>query len=138
MSTEVDVKSILIKDGINNNDLDDTNNNIVNTVTLLEKLLKTNKNQSFSKTLVNTENNSCTMICQQPGEGNRKHYHPDWNEWWFILDGEWEFIIDGEKKIIRKNDLVFIPKNGGLITAIGNKPATRLAVSRYDVAHVYK
>ena len=136
---EVDVGSILIKDGINNMDLNDTNNTIVNSRELLSKLLIDYGNKSFCKTLINSESNSCTMITQFPGEGNRRHYHPDWNEWWFILDGEWEFEINNEIKHIKKDDVVFIPKNTWhKITAIGNKPATRLAVSRYDVEHVYK
>jgi quercetin dioxygenase-like cupin family protein len=95
-------------------------------------------NTSGSKRLVNTENNSATLIHQLPGEGNREHYHPEWNEWWYIIDGQWEWNIEGEKVIVEKDDVVFIPK-GKLhhITAVGNKPAIRLAVSREDVEHIY-
>jgi quercetin dioxygenase-like cupin family protein len=96
------------------------------------------KKESWSHRVVNTENNSATLIHQQPGEGNRRHYHPDWNEWWYIVDGEWEWEIDGETKMIKKDDVVFIPKGVvHKITAVGDKPAIRLAVSREDVAHVY-
>ena len=79
-----------------------------------------------------------TLICQMPGEGNRRHYHPDWNEWWYILEGEWEWEIEGEIRKIYKGDVVFMKKNRiHKITAAGNKPAIRMAVSRSDVAHVY-
>ena len=89
--------------------------------------------------MVNTESNSATIISQLPGEGNRRHHHPDWNEWWYILDGEWEWEIEGKKHIVKKDDIVFIEKNKKhKITASGSKPATRLAVSRGDVAHVYE
>ena len=89
--------------------------------------------------VVNTESNSCCLIAQMPGEGNRLHYHPNWNEWWYIVDGEWEFEIEEEKYIVKKDDIVFIPKNKWhKIKCVGDKMAIRLAVSRSDVAHVYK
>ena len=73
-----------------------------------------------------------------PGEGNRRHYHPDWNEWWYIVEGEWEWEIDGDVSIVKKDDFVFIPKGViHKITACGDKQATRLAISRDDVVHTY-
>ena len=132
---EVDVPSILEKDGVEHNDLFDANKEIVS----LEKILATKSTESsWSKRVINTESNSMTIIAQMPGEGNRRHYHPDWNEWWYIIDGQWEWSIEGEKVIVEKDDVVFIPK-GKLhhITAVGNKPAIRLAVSREDVEHIY-
>ena len=40
--------------------------------------------------------------------------------------------------LIEKDDIVFIPKGKvHKITATGNKPAIRLAVSREDVEHIY-
>ena len=93
---------------------------------------------SWSYRLINTESNSMTIISQNPGEGNREHYHPDWNEWWYILDGSWKWTIEGKDKIVSKGDVVFIPKGTvHRIEAVGDKPAIRMAVSRADVAHVY-
>jgi len=132
---EVDVESILEKDGVINNDLNDANQEIVNYFDILEG---NGTEKSWSKRVVDTESNSATVLAQLPGEGNRLHYHPDWNEWWYILDGEWEWEIEGKTKKIRKGDIVFMKK--GLkhkITAIGNKIAVRLAVSRADVEHIY-
>ena len=78
------------------------------------------------------------MICQLPGEGNRRHYHPSWNEWWYIVDGEWKWDIEDDSIIVKKGDVVFIEKGKShQIHAVGDKPAIRLAVSREDVAHVY-
>lgn len=133
--SEVHVESILKKDGVENNDLYDVNNEIVS---LNEIITSQNNSKSWSKRVIDTESNSMTIISQLPGEGNRLHYHPDWNEWWYIIDGEWEWDIEGEKKIVKKGDIVFMKKNRKhKITAIGNKPAVRMAVSRADVAHVY-
>ena len=133
--SEVDVPSILARDGVENNNLSESNEAIVNVKDIRASFDET---KSWSHRVVNTENNSATLIHQQPGEGNRRHYHPDWNEWWYIVDGEWEWEIDGETKTIKKDDVVFIPKGVvHKITAAGDKPAIRLAVSREDVAHVY-
>lgn len=133
--SEINVPSILHKDGVMYNNLHDCNKEIVN---VNEIRANNDPKQSWSHRIVNTENNSATLIHQKPGEGNRRHYHPDWNEWWYIIDGEWEWEIDGIIKRIKKDDVVFI-KKGVIhrIQAIGKKPAIRLAVSREDVAHVY-
>ena len=133
--SEVDVPSILFKDGVMENNLHDCNKEVVNVNAIRDS---NDPNTSWSHRVVNTENNSATLIHQQPGEGNRTHYHPDWNEWWLIIDGEWQWEIDGIVKKIKKDDVVFIPKGvPHRIQAVGDKPAIRLAVSREDVAHVY-
>lgn len=133
--SEVDVESILKKDGVIINDLANANRGVTNFFDILHEkgIMK-----SWSKRVIDTENNSATIIAQLPGEGNRLHYHPHWNEWWYIIDGEWEWEIEGKKKIIKKGDIVFMEKNRKhKITAVGNNMAFRLAVSRADVAHVY-
>lgn len=132
---EVEVEAILKKDGVVDNNFDDANQEVVNAY----ELIKQNATKtSWSRRLVDTESNSATMIGQMPGEGNRRHYHPDWNEWWFILAGKWEFEIDGEAREIVVGDVVFIEKGKiHKITAIGDQMAIRLAVSRNDVEHIF-
>ena len=133
--SEVDVPSILAKDGVVHNDLFDVNNEIVDLDSILQEMPR---DVSWSKRLVDTESNSMTIISQMPGEGNRLHYHPDWNEWWYILEGEWEWLIEGQTKRIKKGDVVFMRKNRRhRITAAGDSRAVRMAVSRADVAHIY-
>ena len=134
--SEVDVPSILAKDGVEVNDLFDVNNEVVKLNDILDSMPK---DVSWSKRVIDTESNSMTIISQLPGEGNRRHHHPDWNEWWYIVEGEWEWDIDGEIKKIEKGDIVFMRKNRKhKITAAGTSRATRMAVSRADVAHVYE
>ena len=132
---EVEVEAILKKDGVLDNNFADVNQQVVNAY----ELIKRNANKvSWSRRLVDTESNSATMIGQMPGEGNRRHYHPDWNEWWFILAGKWEFEIDGKAREIVTGDVVFIEKGKiHKITAVGDQMAIRLAVSRNDVEHIY-
>jgi len=134
--SEVDVPSILEKDGVKVNDLFDVNNEVV---VLSDILLSMPKDISWSKRVIDTDSNSMTIICQMPGEGNRRHYHPDWNEWWYIVEGEWDWEIEGENRKIVQGEIVFMKKNRKhKITASGTVRAIRMAVSRADVAHVYE
>jgi len=133
--SEVDVPEILSKDGVSSSSYNLANQKIVNLKDILEK---NDSKESWCHRVINTENNSATLIAQMPGEGNRRHYHPDWNEWWYILQGEWEWEIDGKTCIVKKDDFVFIPKGVvHKITAAGKEQSIRLAVSRDDVVHTY-
>lgn len=135
LKSDANVPNILKQDGVSQSVFNMANQEISSVPELIEKY---GRKSSWSHTLVDTESNSATLICQLPGEGNRRHYHPDWNEWWFIVEGAWEWEIEGEKKIIKQGDLVFLKKNRKhKITARGERVAIRIAVSRYDVAHVY-
>ena len=130
------VPRVLKEDGIYAGNHNEENKRIVNIKKLMEK---NSQNESWFHTLVNTENNSCTLLNQMPGEGNRKHFHAKWNEWWLIIRGEWLFEIEQDKYQVTEGDLVFIEKGKRhQITAIGDQIATRLAVSRYDVEHIYE
>ena len=132
---EVDVPSILVKDGIEQCDFAHENTPRVHVPDIIASMDNT---KSWCWRVINTENNSATLLSQMPGEGNRLHYHPNWNEWWYIVDGQWQWNIEKRKRIVSKGDVVFIPKGKiHKITAVGSKPAIRLAVSREDVAHVY-
>ena len=135
MRSEADVPSILKIDGVAQSDFEHENQPIVH---LPHLIADKDSSQSWCHRLVNTESNSATLISQLPGEGNRRHFHPDWNEWWYIVSGEWIWEIEGENHRVKQGDFVFIEKNKvHKITAAGEKPAIRLAVSRADVAHVY-
>ena len=132
---DADRERILNEDGVNNNILDDFNKEIAHVNEIIDK---NGKDTSWSHTLVNSPSTCSTLIAQLPGEGNRMHFHPDWDEWWYIIDGQWEWMIEGEPKIVTAGDVVFINRNRKhKITAVGKKIAIRLAVSRADVDHIY-
>ena len=134
--SEVDVPSILVKDGVKVNDLFDVNNEVAALNEILDSMPK---DVSWSKRVIDTESNSMTIICQMPGEGNRRHHHPDWNEWWYIVEGEWDWEIEGQVTSVVQGDIVFIENNRKhKITAAGNSRAIRMAVSRADVSHIYE
>ena len=132
---DADVGRILKGDGVKVNVQDSANLEKVKINDIIESY---GREKSWSHTVINSQSNSATLIGQLPGEGNRMHYHHDWDEWWYIIEGEWEWLIEGKKKIVRQGDVVFINRNmRHMITAAGDKMAIRLAVSRYDVDHVY-
>ena len=133
---DANVKRILAGDGVSSNNQDEANKE---KVLLREIIEKNGRDKSWSHTVINSPSNSATLIAQLPGEGNRKHHHPDWNEWWYIIEGEWTWNIEGEDKKISAGEVVFIEQGKKhKITASGNEMAIRLAVSRYDVDHVYE
>lgn len=129
------VSSILRKDGVVQNDLDDVNHELVRLPGILASMPTTS---SWSKRIINSPSNCVTLISQMPGEGNRLHYHFDWDEWWFILEGTWEWEVEGVTHVVEKGDIVFIQRNRlHKITAVGDSRAIRMAVSKDGVAHVY-
>ncbi len=132
---EVDVPEILKKDGVMISDFSHENTPLSSIPHIVAEMPK---DQSWCRRMVNTENNSATLIAQMPGHGNRLHYHPNWNEWWYIVQGQWQWEIEGENYIVKQGDFVFIEKGKRhRVTAIGDGPAIRLAVSRADVPHIY-
>jgi len=132
---DANVARILKGDGVKSNNQKNFN---LEKVDIQEIIERNGREESWSHTVINSPSNSATLIAQLPGEGNRLHYHHDWDEWWYIVEGKWEWLIEGERKIIRKGEVVFIERNRKhKITATGDKMAIRLAVSRYDVDHVY-
>jgi CMP-N,N'-diacetyllegionaminic acid synthase len=132
---DADVVRILAQDGVMFNVFDQCNKLCVDIKTIIESM-PTDK--SWSYTLVNTESNRATLIAQLPGEGNRRHFHDKWDEWWYIVQGNWEFEYNDRTEIVSENSVVLIQRNNiHKITAIGEKMSIRLAVSRDDVDHIY-
>lgn len=133
---DADRLRVLLEDGVTNNNMDNFNKPIVSAY----EIIKSNPHDvCWSHTLVNSPSTCATLIAQMPGEGNRKHYHSDWDEWWFIMKGQWNWWVEGKNLTVKEGDVVFIERNKRhKITAIGNEQSIRLAVSREDVDHIYE
>jgi CMP-N-acetylneuraminic acid synthetase/quercetin dioxygenase-like cupin family protein len=129
-------KRVLLEDGVSNNTMLEYNKE----VTSIKNIINSNPtDEAWSHTLVNSESTCATLIAQMPGEGNRLHYHSDWDEWWHIIQGQWEWYVDGKTLTVSEGDLVFIERNKRhKITAIGKGLSIRLAVSREDIDHIYE
>ena len=114
MKNDCDVKRVLTNDGLDKNSLvlfHSYENQCVSLKDLREKLGM----GSWAVRIAYNDRFGGVIIQQQPGEGNRKHYHPDADENWVILDGEWEWWIEGigTKKV---------KTNLGIITVFGTIP----------------
>ncbi len=133
---DADRLRVLLEDGVTNNNMFDYNKEIVSA----KEIIKNNPTDTcWSHTLVNSPSTCATLIAQMPGEGNRLHYHSDWDEWWLIMKGEWNWFVEGRNLTVKEGDVVFIERfKKHKITAIGDQQAIRLAVSREDVNHIYE
>ena len=131
---EYDVNEILKKDGFD--DIDLGNGHSIE-FSKLDDLIeeKSNKN-SWAKRVIDTSNSGffqiATYVSQKKGSGNRKHYHPDTDEWWVVLKGTIEFEIgdNGKKHIAETGDVVFCKKGTWhKIMTISDGPAVRLSIA---------
>ena len=131
-----DLTRVLNKDGVNKVIVGDLENLSTTNVKELRDKLGLG---SWAARLVLNKRFGGVIIQQQPGEGNRLHFHPDADECWVILGGEWEWFIEGEgTKKVSVNDIVVV-KQGvkHKITCVGSKPGIRFAITAPDVEHVY-
>ena len=131
-----DLKNVLKKDGIDDVIVGDLENL---PTTNVDELRRKMGDGSWAARLVYNDRFGGVLIQQQPGEGNRLHYHPDADECWVILAGEWEWFIEGEgTKKVSVNDIIVVGKGvKHRITCIGDTPGIRFAITAPDVNHVY-
>lgn len=135
--TDGDLLRVLEKDGVGFTELKKYEN--CHTVNLKE-LRKDLGMGSWAVRIAYNDLFGGVVIQQQPGEGNRRHYHHDADENWVILDGEWEWWIDGVgTRRVKTNDIIVVPCGvKHQITCVGDKPGVRYAITRPDVDHVYE
>ena len=137
MKSDTDVTNVLKEDGVLFVELQKYEN--ISTVNL-EKIREELGAGSWAARIAYNDVFGGVLIQQHPGEGNRKHFHPDADENWVILDGEGEWWIEGlGTQTVRKHDIVVVPRGTWhKITCVGSKPGVRYAVTRPDVNHVYE
>ena len=140
MKSDSDVKRVLTNDGLDPKVLNIFHKYENNTTVSLENLRSELGMGSWAVRIAYNGRFGGVVIQQQPGEGNRKHYHPDADENWVIMDGEWEWWIDGQgTKKVMKGDVIVVPQNTWHhIKCVGNAPGVRYAITAPDVNHVYE
>ncbi|SVD51172.1 uncharacterized protein METZ01_LOCUS404026 [marine metagenome] len=131
---EYDVNEILKNDGFDDIDLG-SGQSIE--FSKLDDLIEAKSNKdSWAKRIIDTSNSGffqiATYVSQKKGGSNRKHYHPDTDEWWVVLKGTVEFEIgdNGKRHIAEPGDIVFCKK--GIchkITTVSDDPAVRLSIA---------
>lgn len=138
MKSETDVVAVLKEDGITDIKWNDLRKYENHRTISLDQLRKDLGMGSWAVRIAYNELFGGVVIQQQSGEGNRKHYHPDADENWVILDGEWEWWIEGEgTKKVFKHDIVVVPKKTPHLIKCIKGPGVRYAITRPDVNHVY-
>ncbi len=81
--------------------------------------------------------NDVVLICDAPGREHDAHSHPNFNEWWIVLQGEiiWE-IGDYPPVRARAGDVVICPRRlRHSINTVGTEASLRLAVSKPGSNH---
>jgi mannose-6-phosphate isomerase-like protein (cupin superfamily) len=139
MKSETDVVKVLQDDGLKNIDWNTLEKYQNATTTNLDKLRdEFGIDESWAVRIAYNDFFGGVIINQQSDEGNRKHFHPDADENWVILDGIWEWWIEGQgTKKVWQNDIIVVPKGiPHLITCVRG-PGARYAITKPDVNHVY-
>ena len=81
--------------------------------------------------------NLAVLICNEPGQTNDAHVHPDFNEWWIVMKGELDWEIGDYAPIhAKKGDVVFCP--AGMrhhIRTVGTESSLRLGITKPDSNH---
>ena len=133
---DADLVSVLQHDGIPKVD---THDSINQTINRLDETKQRMGAPPWSVRVVYNESMSGVLICQNPGEGNRWHYHPDSDEWWVMLEGELQWGIEGVGEVVAKpGDIVFVPrKRKHIMRCVGSGPCIRLSIGVPDVTHIY-
>ena len=93
----------------------------------------------WSARILQDERNLVTLIANQPGTGNRPHWHRDFDEWWIVLAGtlRWE-LTGGTVVEARKDDIVWVPRGTvHHISNVGDELSLRLAIAMPPANHIY-
>ena len=139
MKTDSDVVRVLKDDGVENVSWEQLREFENTTSINLEELREKLGMGSWAVRIAFNERFGGVVIQQQPGEGNRKHYHPEAHENWVVMEGEWEWWIDGQgTQKVKENDIIVVPaKTRHQITCVGDKVGVRYAITKPDVTHIY-
>ena len=133
--TEYDVTEILTKDGLEHVDLGEGRSQ---PFPKLKDLIQRNSGyNSWAKRVIDTSNSGffqiATLVCQsEKGAGNRKHYHPDTDEWWVVIQGQIEFELGDSEEIFigEPGDVIFCKKGvPHKISVVSDGPCIRLSVA---------
>lgn len=89
--------------------------------------------------LVESQSDQTGVICQNPGEGARRHYHVTHDEWWVVLEGTFEWRLgDGAVLTAGPLDVVFLPRGTvHSIVCTSDRPGIRIACGARRMEHIY-
>jgi len=131
-----DVTNVLLEDGVDVVDLVSfVNRPAVNVGDVACKL----GDGAWAARVVYNDRFGGVLIRQMPGDSNRLHYHPESDECWVIMEGTLKWFIEGHgTQIVTAGDIILVPAGTRhMILCVGTEPATRFAITKPDVNHVY-
>tara|TARA_Y100000766_G_C18917304_1_gene613005 strand:- start:6275 stop:6700 length:426 start_codon:yes stop_codon:yes gene_type:complete len=140
MISDDNVNKVLQDDGVNKSILDSGNKyENLSKINIKDLQKEFNHGESWAVRVIYNDRFGGVIIKQNPGEGNRLHYHPDADECWIVLEGEYEWQIEDKVNVVKAGDIIVVrAKTWHKITAIGKEPAARLAITKPDVEHIYE
>ncbi len=132
---ENDLKDLISRDGVVRFEGSEANLRFRNLDEIKRKMGKA----PWLYLLVYTGTDQTALICQEPGEGARKHCHVTHDEWWIVLEGTFEWrLAEGEVVRAGPSDVVFLPRGTiHSIVCVSKEPGIRLACGARDMEHVY-
>lgn len=106
----------------------------------LEIMGKHSKDRIWSEQVVNDKIHKGVWICGTPGTPPDPHIHPDFNEWWVVLDGKTRWQIGQYEAVIGEwGDLIMAPAGFSHdIRPWEGKQCIRLGVSKPGGNHDIK
>ena len=105
-----------------------------------EALLESFGEPPWATSLLDDERNKANLIGHSQGMTNNAHWHPDFNEWWTILQGDLTFQVGEDRALIEatQGDIVFVPEGmKHFISSVGEGTSLRLAVTNSENQHIY-
>jgi mannose-6-phosphate isomerase-like protein (cupin superfamily) len=91
----------------------------------------------WARRIIADERQLVTLIASPPGQGNRPHWHREFDEWWVVLGGQLEWELTGGT-VLRagKDDIVWVPRGTvHHIRNVGSELSLRLAVAMPPAMH---
>ena len=91
----------------------------------------------WSIRIIQDERQLVTLIADRPGDGNRPHWHAEFDEWWVVLAGHLQWELTGGIVVDAGNDdIVWVPRGTvHHIRNVGLDDSLRLAVAMPPALH---
>jgi len=141
MQIERDVNTIMKQEKVQFIDVD---NCVMRPITRLSEIRASYpEGASWAKRIINTSTsaffNSATLVSQNRGEGFRRHFHPDCDEFWIIMAGSYRFEIEGHEPIVANQGDILYARKGSSHTAtvVSDEPGIRFSISVELMETVY-